>query len=375
MDLSLNDPDNGSYGAGKLKLGKEGDFVTSPTISNDFAELLVIQLIDWVNELIRENDPNSTITIVDIGPGEGTLTHDLIVSFTKYSPELLDKIEFILVERNYQMLLRQKNLLKNFNLPKVEWKSIDELVSSPVVGIIIANEFFDALPVERILLNDGKLFRQGVKACSKTNQILEYSKLPLSKNIISILRELRNYLGIEIPPAYSSEGWTTELHVNVEPYLSKLSKSLKSGKILVIDYFIEESRYYNHNRNCGTLLAYKGQKASQELLNEPGSYDITAHLCLETFIFYAGKSGLNFVGQLRQGEALLALGLSERLSNLMDSSNSNIKASLQRREALLRLVDPLSLGDFRWLIFDKNNSDDDIKVPKEYKILHSRLNI
>ena len=51
MDLVLNDPENGFYSTGKLNIGKDGDFCTSPSLSNDFARLLAIQVVEWLLDL------------------------------------------------------------------------------------------------------------------------------------------------------------------------------------------------------------------------------------------------------------------------------------------------------------------------------------
>ena len=64
------------------------------------------------------------------------------------------------------------------------------------------------------------------------------------------------------------------------------------------------------------------------------------------------------MGETRQGQALLALGLSGFLYSLQNTDIKNLSAALNRRESLLRLVDPMGLGDFRWLAFQKSNNDD-----------------
>ena len=71
MDLALNDPINGAYSSGRLKIGKRGDFATSPSISSDFAELLATQLVDWFSQLDKINQSQSLLTLVEVGPGEG----------------------------------------------------------------------------------------------------------------------------------------------------------------------------------------------------------------------------------------------------------------------------------------------------------------
>jgi SAM-dependent MidA family methyltransferase len=72
----------------------------------------------------------------------------------------------------------------------------------------------------------------------------------------------------------------------------------------------------------------------------------------------AEAGGLTFLGQRRQGEALLALGLAQRLHGLQQAAAAALPELLRRREALLRLVDPIALGDFRWIAFARSGAAD-----------------
>ena len=64
------------------------------------------------------------------------------------------------------------------------------------------------------------------------------------------------------------------------------------------------------------------------------------------------------MGETRQGQALLALGLSKFLYSIQTRTSDDLSTALNRRESLLRLVDPLGLGEFRWLAFQRKNSND-----------------
>ena len=97
MDLALNDPENGFYASGRLKIGKDGDFCTSPSLSKDFSHLLAIQVIDWLFDLEKAGVNSEIFSLIEVGPGEGTLSRDLIYSISEIAPDLLNKIEFILV--------------------------------------------------------------------------------------------------------------------------------------------------------------------------------------------------------------------------------------------------------------------------------------
>ena len=358
MDWSLNDPVFGFYGAGRVEIGKRGDFATSPSIGPEFASLLVIQIIDWLELLFAEYPSQQIFHIIEIGPGEGDLISSLILEIEKKSPNILSKIEIILVELSTGMMqLQKKNIMSKIESKvNIRWSSLNELINSPVIGIVVANEILDALPVERIIFRNKKLFRQGVSLIEDNNTSrIVLLDLPLPKllenNIINICDKLNNH----IPPNLAEDGWTTEWHCELPNWFNKVSKCLIRGPLLVIDYMLEFSRYYSLQRSSGTLIAYKKQIASSDFLKEPGHWDITSHLCTEIVKLQAQNNNLTFIGETRQGQALLALGLAKLFTSLRTIKNDKLNYALERRENLLRLVDPSCLGELRWLAFEKKN--------------------
>ena len=126
---------------------------------------------------------------------------------------------------------------------------------------------------------------------------------------------------------------------------------MNAGVLLVIDYALEAQRYYTAWRSDGTLMAVRAQQAGLSPLDQPGEQDLTAHLCIEVVDDAAEHNGWLVGDQAKQGEALLALGLAQRLHGLQHLQGQHLAEALQRREALLRLVDPAGLGAFRWLTY------------------------
>ena len=359
MDLVLNDPENGFYSTGSLRIGKDGDFCTSPSLGNDFARLLAIQVVDWLSDLEKAGIEYEVFSVVEMGPGEGTLSRDLIVAISEIAPALISKIEFILVELNIGMRKRQEKVVSNLEGFNYRWSNIEDLILSPVTGVVIANEVLDAFPVERLVFTEKKVFRQGVSLKKVTDEyFLEFVDLSPTTEIMEFIKDSNSLLNIEFPPKDICGRWVTEWHCDVPIWFRKLSQILLNGTLLVVDYAIESKRYYNLIRKDGTLISYRNQKANSNILKDPGLSDITAHLCVESTINYALNNGWKFIGETRQGQALLALGLSKFLHSLQNTSNQNLSAALNRRESLLRLVDPMGLGEFRWLAFQRDNSND-----------------
>ena len=359
MDLVLNDPENGFYSTGRLNIGKDGDFCTSPSLGNDFARLLAIQVVDWLLDLEKSGIESELFSLVEIGPGEGTLSRDLAIAIAEIAPALISKIEFVLVELNVGMRKRQEKVVNNFEGIYCRWCDLEDLILRPVTGVVIANEALDAFPVERLIFTGNKVFRQGV-AFRKINDeyFLEFVDLKPTTAIMEFLQESNSLLNIEFPPKDICDRWVTEWHCDLPTWFGKLSKVLINGSLLIVDYAMESKRYYNANRKDGTLISYRNQKANTNILKDPGLSDLTAHLCIESTISYALINGWKFMGETRQGQALLALGLSRFLFSLQNTSSQDLSAALNRRESLLRLVDPMGLGEFRWLAFQKDNSYD-----------------
>ena len=222
----------------------------------------------------------------------------------------------------------------------------------------------DALPVERIVWDGAQWRWQGVSLGEGAGpgggseavqpQLQLASGEPLPTQLLAQLEPL----GLAVAGGQRAAGWCSELHPGLHPWLQQAGAALQAGQLLVVDYAHEAWRYYAPQRSQGTLMAYRQQGASNDPLLEPGHWDLTAHLCIETLVTAATTAGWGFLGQRRQGEALLALGLAQRLHGLQQQHPAQLPELLSRREALLRLVDPTTLGDFRWLGFARGVAGD-----------------
>lgn len=348
MEWALHDPEHGAYGSGRLSLGPKGDFATSPSLGPDFAALLAPQIAAWLESL------PGPLSLVETGPGEGTLALQLARELAAGWPDLAQRCELVLVEPNPGMAERQRSLLDDAPLP-VRWCSFGELAQAPVRGVVLAHEVLDALAVERITSDGERWCRQLVRldasADAPPRLLLEPGE-PLSPDLLALLEPLQ----LAEPGPQRPSGFTTELHNGMAPWLEQAGAALEQGWLLVIDYALEAWRYYAPSRSDGTLMAYRQQRAYGDPLLDPGQCDLTAHLCIEQLEIAARTTGWEPIGQCRQGEALLALGLAQRLHGLQEGATpAQLPQLLARREALLRLVDPHALGDFRWLAFSRGD--------------------
>jgi len=357
MDIVLNDPLEGYYGSGKAKLSIDGDFVTSPSLSEDFSRFLAIQLNQWLKQLSKELKFTQKLKIIEFGSGDASLLKGIISYLLKNEKDILNSLSFLIIEINNGMVEKQKNNLNDFINKGVDisWIDFEDLEDESLNGIIIAHEVLDAFPVERIQYSNGEIFRQGV-SFDKQKGSLDFKLIQLNDQLIQYLTYIKEEIGVAIPPLDAPDGWTTELRVNDSEWLNGINKKFKNGILLIIDYAIDSKRYYSAKRIDGTLITYKDQKASSDLLRKPADCDMTSHLCSDILINQAKLNGFECLGSVKQGEALLALGLSKELFQIQDNFKDDLSGALLKREALLRLVDPLCLGDLKWFVFQKNGS-------------------
>ena len=207
------------------------------------------------------------------------------------------------------------------------------------------------MPVERIINSKGKIYRQGVSIDKKSGRLF-FEEIAitqeLEKSIASAQEKLDN-----IPPEFAPEGWTTEWHIDNKKWLKAIYAKINNGILLIIDYAKEAKSYYSISNSNGTLISYKSQKIVENVFESPGDCDLTSHVCVESLIYDSETLGFETIGIVKQGEALLSLGLAQRLFEIQNELKDDISKALSRREALLRLVDPICLGDFKWFVFSK----------------------
>jgi SAM-dependent MidA family methyltransferase len=344
MAWALHDPEHGYYGRGRARIGPTGDFATSPSLGDAFASLLLPQLVEWLEQIQGDR-----LSLVEAGPGEGQLMAQLAAGLVQQRPDLADRAELVLLEPNPGMASRQRRFLQGLPLP-LRWAGWEELRREPCAGVVIAHEVLDALPVDRLMW-DGAQWRWQHVACEAEGS------LALAPGPVLDSAEVAELAALGLPAAGLPPGWCTERHPGLAPWFQACAEALREGVLLVVDYAMEARRYYAPHRLDGTLLAYRNQRAEANPLLAPGEWDLTAHLCLETTQQAAAAAGWHGLGERRQGEALLALGLAERLAAVRQRASVNLAEELAQREQLLRLVDPMALGEFRWLVFERANGE------------------
>lgn len=307
MGLCLGHPQNGYY-VTRDPLGAEGDFITAPEISQVFGELIGI----WAAGAHVAMGEPSRVNLVELGPGRGTLMADMRRTIAKISPALSAAITIHLVETSPVLRNRQRQVVGS----GASWHmSLEEVPDAPM--ILIANEFFDAIPIRQFEMQGGVWHERLVG--------LENGHL---------------VLGLSGPAGGPDgrDGDIAELAPARESIARQIGERLARhpGAALIIDY--------GHlTRAPGDTLQAMRKHGFREILDSPGECDLTSHVDFEALGHALWDGGAAVLPAMTQRAFLRAMGLEARFERLSQRADIMVAQALKRQMA--RLADEDQMGN------------------------------
>ena len=322
MEICLWDDKNGYYTSNEV-FGGKGDFITSPEVSQTFGELIGLWAFSFYQQFLSGN----RLCITELGSGRGTLLKDAIRAIYTVTNKQID-LDITILEKSQRLVTLQKENLRNNN---VRWISnIKNLSSEP--QILIANEFFDALPINQYVKgNEG----WHEKRISIKNDKLCFT---LDKKIWVPNDSIFSNFEIGDTLEYSEPGVT--IFSNICNHLFKYD-----GVLLVIDY--------GNTSGVGDTLQAVNNHEIRSVLETPGQSDLSSHVNFNLLKEIANKKNLYVSPLVDQQRFLLKLGIEERLRSLTKNLCSS-KAEKVASE-IKRLIDPGKMGTlFKVIAITKN---------------------
>jgi NADH dehydrogenase [ubiquinone] 1 alpha subcomplex assembly factor 7 len=298
MATCLCHPAHGYYMT-RDPFGAAGDFITAPEISQMFGELIGL----WSAAVWRKMGSPENIRLIELGPGRGTMMADALRA-AKVIPAFYSAIVAHLVEVSPSLQQLQRQTLEPVGVPVLWHNALDEVPEGP--AIILANEFFDALPVHQAIKQDDGWHERVVMVDQNGNFMLG-AMLPPLPHIDKLLpARVRNAL-----PGDIFEWRTDSIALEIGRRVAR------GGAALVIDYGHMESE-------VGDTVQAVGEHAYANPLVAPGLVDLTAHVDFESLANAAESIGARIHGPLHQGEFLRRLGIETRAASL--KANAPAKA-------------------------------------------------
>jgi len=293
------------YASERNPIGNEGDYYTSADLDPIFGQLLARQFQQMANEF-------DSFALVELGAGKGLLARD-ILSYARFP--------YMILERSPAMRRRQEMILAQFN---VTW--IDELPKG-ITGCIFSNEFFDALPVHRIVRRDGVL-----------------REIYVTENFEEVEGDLQEPLDLPL-----LEGQKADINLEARNWIRRIAASLDRGYHVAIDYGYLNRDFYA--QPYGTLMCYWQHQATENPYIRIGEQDMTAHVNFSDLIEEGTAASLETVNIATQMDYLVQLGILDQIQKLAESGDA---LSMQRLIRIKKLILPGSMGErFKALIQNK----------------------
>ena len=311
MGLCLHDPKDGYY-PNRQAIGAGGDFTTAPEISQMFGEMVGLWLVQaWADQGSPKNP-----RLVELGPGRGTLMADILRT-AAVAPDFLADLDVVMIEASPAMQAVQADKLRGLGAD-LSWQAQfdDHLGDRPL--FLVANEFFDALPVRQYVKTERGWCERMVT--TKDGELtFALAPVPVPKPAVPH--------GLEAAPdggVYESSPAATALAEHVARIIAA-----KGGAALILDYGYGEAAGFSE-----TLQAVSGHRFA-EALYDPGQDDISAHVDFAALAAAGKRGGAAVFGPATQGLFLANIGITERAEQLMKANPDSARDLLSATERLI----------------------------------------
>jgi len=310
MEQCLTHPQHGYYVA-RDPLGREGDFTTSPEVSQMFGELLGL----WAASVWKAIDSPSVLRLIELGPGRGTMMADALRAL-RVLPPLYQSLSVHLVEINPVLRDKQKSTLTGVR--NIAWhERLDEVPDGP--SVILANEYFDVLPIHQVVKREAG-WHERVVEIDGNGQLVFGTAAEPTPRFEALLPPL-----VRAAPVGAVFEWRPDAEI------MRIATRVRDqgGAALIIDY--------GHLRSdVGDTFQAIARHSFTDPLKNPGQAAITAHVDFQALARAAEDLGAQVHGPVPQGDFLKRLGIETRAVTLMAKTTPEISEDISG--ALKRLI-------------------------------------
>jgi SAM-dependent MidA family methyltransferase len=275
MEVALYHPEHGYYRRKRDPFGKHGDFFTAEQLQPVFGILMAAR----VRQIFREMGEPQEFAVVELGAGRGEMAE----AFAEWRYQPID--------------ISGGDIPENFS------------------GVVFTNEFFDALPVD-VALYDGARFREQL-VVSRGDRFVWHTGDAVDEDVEAYLRRY-------FPPPEA--GRTYEAGLEALVWIERIAARLARGMVLTIDYGY--TRAESVRFPDGTLMGYRRHTAREDVLEEPGERDITAHVNFSALEEHGARVGLGRERFETLAQTLLCAGEADQFAAAMAANPGQLKTLL-----------------------------------------------
>jgi SAM-dependent MidA family methyltransferase len=327
--------DKGYYSNYKI-IGKEGDFFTAVSTSSFFGGAIGKK----ITKIIEEGYLPSNTTIVEIGAHHGYLLADIIQFIYTLKPELLDTLEFAIVERYPHLQEMQKQYFQNSFGDVVKLKHYNDISQFKAKNaMIVANEIFDAFSCELVYTTKENILQKGVVSNNKINFVNLDSSNQKDEELKNIALKYKITKG--------------EISLGFKEFAKILDENIEKFDFITFDY----GDFYPRNDFSARIYhkhdvypIFKEDIKLEELYQKSDiTYDVHFNYLIDCFNKYKIKN----IESTTQLKALVEFGIIDLLEIL--HKNTSEENYLREANKVKTLLTPTGMGDrFKMAHFRKS---------------------
>ena len=335
MRECLYHPVHGYYS--KAESARLADYYTSVDVHPVFGRLLARQFAEMWEHL----GCPAEFTLVEAGAGVGRLAAHILDFSESKLPAFYNALRYVAIERSSARREQAAARLKR-HAEAGHFVSSVEIPPHIPTGCLFSNELLDALPVHRVLVQEGALKEifVGLADGHFTDIVAALSTCAITEY-------------------FSTQGITLQAEQQAEAvleacdWIAEVGRRLERGYVLTIDYGHRAAELFDDHHMRGTLLAYQDHRVTENYYASPGEQDLTAHVNFTALETWGRRSGLETAGLTSQTAFLLALGQRNEFSDLYDAGQTETERARSRLQ-LKTLIYPEGMGErFQVLIQQK----------------------
>lgn len=309
-----------SYYASRDPIGPNGDFITSPEISQVFGECIGA----WCIDIWEQLGSPAAFNLVELGPGRGTLMSDILRS-GRVRPGFVRGAQVSLIETSPHLTQVQHHNLSASEAGSIRWHPVIDQVPEGLPTIVVSNEFFDALPARQFIRSGGRWLER-VIALDGHNKLVFGASAEADYSAL-VPPRVRDAAELSIFE-YCEPAWRIACSIS-----ERLRRD--RGAVLAIDY--------GHvGPAAGETLQAVRNHVVADVLSFPGDSDLTFHVDFDVLARGFASGGIRVWPVTDQRAFLLETGVAERTEVLLRRSSEAQSAQLRR--ALARLTSPDAMG-------------------------------
>lgn len=321
MHQVLYAPNLGYYSAGSQKFGAQGDFVTAPELTPLFGYALANQCATVLQHMDKPE-------VLEFGAGTGRLCVTLLQQLERLNA--LPQAYHIL-EVSGSLQQRQRALVAT-EIPhlasRVTW--LTQWPEQPFMGVVLANEVLDAMPVHRFLQTEQQLLESHI-GLTEAGALCEHWQPCTNAQLTAYVQQV-------VPPDYFP--YQSEANLLIPGWLEECAMRLEQGLVLLLDYGFPRHEYYHRDRDQGTLMCHYRHHAHSNPFVNLGDQDITAHVDFTLVAESAVAAGFHVAGYTNQAAFLLSNGLLDFVAGIADT-----REQFRAQQAVKQLVQPEQMGE------------------------------